>query len=124
MSSFFSVPGAQKKRKRNHDGPASKRPGRPRPAKPQTAPKTKVNRDDEISGSESESEAADHGDASPSDSDESERDETVAQKRLRLASQYLSRVREEVEATGWDAEQIVRNVPIIYGVRSKLRKQP
>ncbi|KAI3323122.1 WD40 repeat-like protein [Xylariaceae sp. AK1471] len=110
MSSFFSVPGAQKKRKRDHDGPASKRLARPRPAKPQASMKKKVERDDEISGSDSESEPAEDVEASASDSGESEHDETAAQKRLRLASQYLSRVREEVEATGWDAEQIDKDM--------------
>ncbi|KAI0446604.1 WD40-repeat-containing domain protein [Xylaria telfairii] len=118
MSSFFSLPGAQKKRKRDNDGPVSKRPARPRPAtKSQPAPKKQVRRaerDDEISSgsdAESGSEPAedDDVDVSASDSDD-DHDETVAQKRLRLASQYLSRVREEVEATGWDAEQIDKDM--------------
>ncbi len=109
MSSFFSIPGAQKKRKRGNDGAAGKRPARPRPTtKPQAAPKKRVERDEEISsGSDSESEPAEEVDVSASESDEHEDGETAAQKRLRLASEYLSRVREEVEATGWDAEQIV-----------------
>ncbi|KAI1827535.1 WD40 repeat-like protein [Xylaria intraflava] len=113
MSSFFSVPGAQKKRKRDHDGSASKRQFRSRPAaKPQPAPKKRVKRDDdeEISEGDSESEPADDADAPASESDESEHDETAAQKRLRLATQYLSRVRDEVEATGWDAEQIDKDL--------------
>jgi len=114
MSSFFSVPGAQKKRKRDHNGPSSKRPARParsaqsRPAKPQAAPKEQVERDEEISGSDSEFDSAEEVDEPVSESEESDRDETAAQKRLRLASQYLEQVRDEVEATGWDAEQIVR----------------
>lgn len=110
MSSFFSVPGAQKKRKRDNDGPAPKRPARPRPAKPKAAPKKRVERDEEISGSDSESGLAEDDvvDVSGSESDEDNHDETAAQKRLRLATQYLSQVREEVEATGWDAEEIVR----------------
>ncbi|KAI0408157.1 WD40 repeat-like protein [Xylaria palmicola] len=114
MSSFFSVP-SQKKRKRDNDGPASKRPARPRPTtKPQAAPKKRVERDEEISsGSDSDlgSEPAEDDDVSAAESDESEHEnETAAQKRLRLASQYLSRVREEVEATGWDAEQIDKDM--------------
>ncbi|KAI0120043.1 WD40 repeat-like protein [Nemania sp. FL0031] len=112
MSSFFSIPGAQKKRKRDNDGPVSKRPARPRPAKPKAAPKKRVERDEEISGSDSESGLAEDEDVevSGSESDEDDHDETAAQKRLRLATQYLSRVREEVEATGWDAEQIDKDM--------------
>lgn len=113
MSSFFSVPGAQKKRKRDNDGAAGRRISRPRPTtKPQAAPKKRVERverDEEISSeSDSEPQAADDVDGSASESDEDDKDETAAQKRLRLASEYLSRVRQEVEATGWDAEEIVR----------------
>lgn len=112
MSSFFSIPGAQRKRKRENDGPVGRKPTRPRPttkSRPAAAPKKKVERDEDISsGSESEREPAEDIDVSASDSDSDEAGETAAEKRLRLASQYLSRVREEVEATGWDAEQIVR----------------
>ncbi|KAF2969809.1 hypothetical protein GQX73_g3735 [Xylaria multiplex] len=115
MSSFFSIPGAQKKRKRDNDGAVGKRPARPRPTtKSQVAPKKRVERvddDDEISsGSDSGSQPAEDDDAFESESDESDNDETAAQKRLRLASEYLSRVREEVEATGWDAEQIDKDM--------------
>ncbi|KAI1199565.1 WD40 repeat-like protein [Nemania serpens] len=113
MSSFFSIPGAQKKRKRDSDGPTSKRPARPRrPTKPQAAPKKRVERDEEISGSDSDLEPGEDVDVPASEPDESEgeRDETAAQKRLRLATQYLSRVREEVEATEWDAEQIDKDM--------------
>ncbi|KAI0540964.1 WD40-repeat-containing domain protein [Xylaria digitata] len=115
MSSFFSIPGAQKKRKRDNDGAAGKRPARPRPTtKSQAAPKKRVERDDDddeiSSGSESGSQPAEDNDAFESGSDESDNDETAAQKRLRLASEYLSRVREEVEATGWDAEQIDKDM--------------
>ncbi|KAI1809164.1 WD40 repeat-like protein [Poronia punctata] len=117
MSSFFTVPGAQKKRKREHDGPANKRPGRPgrpaqsRPAKPQAAAKKQhVERDEEISGSDSELDSAAEPEEPVSESEESDREETAAQKRLRLATQYLSQVRDEVEATGWDAEQIDKDM--------------
>ncbi|KAI1429465.1 WD40-repeat-containing domain protein [Xylaria sp. FL1777] len=113
MSSFFSIPGAQRKRKRDNDGAAGKRPARPRPTtKPQAAgPKKRVERDEEISsGSDSGSEPADDVDVFASESESDDDDETAAQKRLRLASEYLSRVREEVEATGWDAEQIDKDM--------------
>ncbi|KAI1312867.1 WD40-repeat-containing domain protein [Xylaria venustula] len=112
MSSFFSIPGAQKKRKRGNDGAAGKRPARPRPTtKPPAAPKKRVEQDEEISsGSDDESEPAEDIDVSASESEEEDKDETAAQKRLRLASDYLSRVRDEVEATGWDAEQIDKDM--------------
>ncbi|TGJ86478.1 hypothetical protein E0Z10_g2298 [Xylaria hypoxylon] len=116
MSSFFSIPGAQKKRKRDNDGTVGKRPARPRPTtKPQAAPKKqkRVERDDDdeiSSGSDSGSDPAEDVDVSASESDEGENGETAAQKRLRLASEYLSQVREEVEATGWDAEQIDKDM--------------
>ncbi|KAI1284570.1 WD40-repeat-containing domain protein [Xylaria sp. FL0933] len=112
MSSFFSIPGAQKKRKRDNDGAASKRPTRPRPTtKPPAAPRKRAEQDEEISsGSDSDLEPGDDVNVSASESEEDDRDETAAQKRLRLASEYLSRVREEVEATGWDAEQIDKDM--------------
>ncbi|KAI2643481.1 WD40 repeat-like protein [Xylaria nigripes] len=114
MSSFFSVPKVQNKRKRDHDGPARKTQSQPRHAvKSRPAPKKRVEReedDEEISQSDSESEPADDVENSASESDESDREETAAQKRLRLASQYLSRVRDEVKATGWDAEQIDKDL--------------
>ncbi|KAI1180944.1 WD40 repeat-like protein [Nemania sp. FL0916] len=118
MSSFFSIPGSHKKRKRDHDGSANRRPARPRRPGPTSQPRAaapkRVERDEEISESDSDLEAAEDEDANASvseeDEDEDERDETAAQKRLRLATQYLSRVREEVEATGWDAEQIDKDM--------------
>ncbi|KAI1367397.1 WD40-repeat-containing domain protein [Xylaria arbuscula] len=112
MSSFFSVPGAQKKRKRDNDGAAGRRTARPRPTtKPQAAPKKRVEQDEEISSeSDSDPQSADDVEGSASESDEDDKDETAAQKRLRLASEYLSRVRQEVEATGWDAEEIDKDM--------------
>ncbi|KAI0977329.1 WD40-repeat-containing domain protein [Xylaria arbuscula] len=113
MSSFFSIPGAQKKRKRDNDGAAGKRPARPRPTtKPAAVPKRRVEQDEEISSGsdDDESEPIEDVDVSASESEEEDNDETAAQKRLRLASDYLSRVRDEVEATGWDAEQIDKDM--------------
>ncbi|KAK5630720.1 hypothetical protein RRF57_006435 [Xylaria bambusicola] len=91
MSSFFSVARAQKKRKRENDGAAGRRTARPRPTtKPQAAPKKQVERDEEISSeSDDDSQPAENVDGSVSESDEDDKDETAAQKRLRLASEYL-----------------------------------
>ncbi|KAI1075239.1 WD40 repeat-like protein [Whalleya microplaca] len=117
MSSFFTVPGAQKKRKRAPvtDVPkkraaisnkTSKAPSRPAPP-----PKKRVERDESISGSDSES----VDDAVPyeshgSDSDSENEGETAAEKRLRLAERYLENVRQEVDDTGFDAEEIDRDI--------------
>ncbi|KAI1331916.1 WD40 repeat-like protein [Xylariaceae sp. FL0255] len=117
MSSFFTVPGAQKKRKRtNNDGPsARKRPAGAsvvkRPSKPQPSKRVeRETRDDESISSGSE-DAEDPGHVEdPGSGSESERDETAAEKRLRLAEAYLSKVREDVDTTGFDAEEIDKDM--------------
>ncbi|KAI8633115.1 WD40 repeat-like protein [Xylariaceae sp. FL1651] len=113
MSSFFTVPGAQKKRKRaTTDGPSRKRASGARPARSQASGK-RVERDEEIlseSGSDEHIEDTEDDGASTSSSDDSEHEETAAEKRLRLASQYLSRVRDEVDTTGFDAEEIDKDM--------------
>ncbi|KAK8110530.1 component of the u3 snoRNP complex [Apiospora kogelbergensis] len=87
MSSFFTIPGAQKKRKRRPE------------------------RDDEsISGSsESEDGAFDEPEASEEGSDSENEGETAAEKRLRLASRYLENVKEQVEV-GFNAEDVDRDI--------------
>jgi ribosomal RNA-processing protein 9 len=132
MSSFFTAPGAQNKRKRQTSaaggpkkrlatssnsvpvhksaGKANKRPGN-------TAPQKQiVDRDSSISGSESED------DDFPDDEDEfngidddtsvSEGEgETAAERRLRLAERYLDNVKGEVrDEYGFDAEEIDRDL--------------
>ncbi|KAL2157570.1 hypothetical protein VTH06DRAFT_5948 [Thermothelomyces fergusii] len=137
MSSFFTVPGTQKKRKRpaaaetapkkrlaTTKSPASK-PSSKGPANAAAAaPKKKkvVERDESISGSdlesdESEDDVGDRSDRSGSsggDSDESDAEgETAAEKRLRLAQRYLEKTRKEVELEdeyAFDAEQIDRDL--------------
>ncbi|KAI1468484.1 WD40 repeat-like protein [Daldinia caldariorum] len=116
MSSFFSVPGAQKKRKRAPaiDGP-KKRVATTKtsktPSKPAPTPRKRVERDESISGSESESEdGVEQPDAPGSDSESENEGETAAEKRLRLAERYLENVRQEVDETGFNAEDIDRDI--------------
>ncbi|KAI0167064.1 WD40 repeat-like protein [Hypoxylon sp. FL1284] len=117
MSSFFTIPGAQKKRKRApaSDAPkkrvaTSKSSSKP-PAKPAPMLKKRVERDESISGSESESDDAIDRPGTPESGSESENEgETAAEKRLRLAERYLENVRQEVDETGFDAEEIDRDI--------------
>ncbi|OTB05794.1 hypothetical protein M426DRAFT_56231 [Hypoxylon sp. CI-4A] len=121
MSSFFTVPGAQKKRKRapitdapkkrlatSESSKSSKPPSKPGPA---PAPKKRVERDESISGSESESDGGIDDEEAHDSSSESEREgETAAEKRLRLAERYLDNVRQEVDEAGFDAADIDRDI--------------
>lgn len=129
MSSFFSVPGAQKKRKRA-DGPEQSKKriapsksskGAPaRPAKPGPAnagARKRAERDESISGSsdsdeggEDDFEGVSH-DGSQSDASDSDGEvETAAEKRLRLAEQYLENIKEHVDEAGFDAADIDRDL--------------
>ncbi|KAI5862834.1 WD40 repeat-like protein [Durotheca rogersii] len=122
MSSFFTASAAHKKRKRAPaaDVPkkriATSRPSKPTPKTPSNPPKPavprrRVERDESISGSDSESEdAADGYGASESETDLENEGETAAEKRLRLAERYLENVRQEVDDTGFDAEEIDRDI--------------
>ncbi|KAK2882729.1 hypothetical protein FQN49_000041 [Arthroderma sp. PD_2] len=116
MSSFFTLPASQRKRKREDrvGAPVTKKRGVISKGAPQTGDKSRRqgDRDESISGSESEgderSEAAAGSDAeSLSGSDE---DESAAERRLRLAEQYLHNVREEVDEVGFDAADIDRDL--------------
>ncbi|KAI0379959.1 WD40 repeat-like protein [Hypomontagnella monticulosa] len=116
MSSFFTIPGAQKKRKRAPatDLPkkrvATSKSARP-PSKPAPAPKKRIERDESISGSDSESDdGIEENDDSGSSSDSENEGETAAEKRLRLAERYLENVRQEVDETGFNAEDIDRDI--------------
>ncbi|KAH7033327.1 WD40-repeat-containing domain protein [Microdochium trichocladiopsis] len=121
MSSFFTVPGAQKKRKRapGAENPKKKAaPSRaPRGGQPKvSAPsRRQAERDDEsISGSDDDSDdgPVDNdqvmGDGPGSDSENE--GETAAEKRLRLAERYLENVRQEVDEAGFDAADIDRDI--------------
>ena len=123
MSSFFTLPGGPKKRKRIQDAteapkkrqatskaPSSKQPrAKPAHRKPQ--------KDESISGSEDDSGSASAAELSDAEVEsESEvsvsGEETAASRRLRLAEQYLTNIRNEVEDNeiGFDAEEIDRDL--------------
>lgn len=120
MSSFFTAPKVQKKRKRpdTAEAPkkriaASKDSGKP-PTKVNPAAKRRVERDESISGSESDDDVSDDlpgHDLGDEESEASEAEgETAAERRLRLAERYLDNVRQEVDEYGFDAEEIDRDL--------------
>lgn len=133
MSSFFTAPKSQKKRKRVtiSDPPkkriaTSKAGGRLSSAghrAKELAIKKKQrgngNDDDSISGSESDRNGGqykrhgglDNGELSSQDSDSEHEGETIAEKRLRLAERYLESVKSDVqEEYGFDAAEIDREI--------------
>lgn len=117
MSSFFTLPASQRKRKREDRvaAPGSKKRGvavngdsRGKQSSQRQA------RDESISGSESdedegsvESGLSDEDGATSDDSDEGE---TGADRRLKLAERYLDNIREEVDEVGFDAAEIDRDL--------------
>ena len=112
MSSFFTVPASQRKRKRADDrgGKPAKRRGVERTQRPKQQAEREATRipdrgkDDSISGSASEDEVEPE---TPEDSeDSSEEGETATERRVRLAQKYLSNLKEEVEETGYDAQDL------------------
>jgi ribosomal RNA-processing protein 9 len=115
MSSFFTVPGSQRKRKRNENTVAvsKKRNVAPATAQSAKAPR-RAERDESISGSdESDDERGtgffDDGDESSGSS--GEEGETAAEKRLRLAERYLENIRNEVQDDGgFDAAEIDKDL--------------
>ncbi|KAF2239331.1 WD40 repeat-like protein [Viridothelium virens] len=119
MSSFFTTPASQKKRKRTDpsQAPSQKRrnvtSANKSGARPPPASKRRQARDESISGSDSDDEGprGPQDDASIEGSEESEyENETAAERRLRLAEQYLENVREEVDEVGFDAAEIDRDL--------------
>ncbi|ODH50957.1 hypothetical protein GX48_02918 [Paracoccidioides brasiliensis] len=118
MSSFFTLPASQRKRKRDDRvaAPGSKKRGvagkGSKGAEDGEQREQRKQRDESISGSES-----DDGDLSQSEdsideeegSEESE-DETAADRRLKLAERYLENIREEVDEVGFDAAEIDRDL--------------
>ncbi|TKA65715.1 hypothetical protein B0A55_09767 [Friedmanniomyces simplex] len=111
MSSFFTAPASQRKRKRpQNDGPATAK----RDAPPT---KRKEQRDESISGSEvsdDDARAEDYGGSQDGDSESETED--VAAKRIRLAEQYLANTQKEVlveegfDAADVDAENLRRRM--------------
>ncbi|KAF2842741.1 WD40 repeat-like protein [Patellaria atrata CBS 101060] len=115
MSSFFTLPASQRKRKRpeGSTAPSSKRrtasssagPRQNRPAK------ARKERDKSISVSEDDSDEDDHARSpNPASEEESDDEETAAERRLRLAEQYLENIREEVDEAGFDAADIDKDL--------------
>ncbi|KAL9584556.1 MAG: hypothetical protein Q9212_002047 [Teloschistes hypoglaucus] len=118
MSSFFTTPASQKKRKRQDAPgvPSSKKQRNTRDdsnaAKSTRTRPARAARDESISGSGSEGDGS--GRISDEDvessSDSGSEEETGAQRRLRLAEQYLENIKGEVETVGFDAEEIDRDL--------------
>ena len=108
MSSFFTLPRSQKKRKRvDTEARADKRT-----KSVKRSPKSRVERDESISGSESDEGRAQRvSDAKIERDESSSEDETAAERRLRLAEQYLENIKSDVHAeVGFDAEEIDRDL--------------
>lgn len=115
MSSFFTTPASQKKRKRD-DISAAQLPAKKKKVTLKRGDlkisSRKTARDESISGSGSE------GDDTPRGADDNEilssvsgsEDETGAERRLRLAEQYLENIKGETETFGFDAEEIDRDL--------------
>lgn len=110
MSSFFTLPGSTKRKRADGSGNKSKK------VRQSNAPSESVKRlrkprdEDEIS-SESEDETARGPVRSDEEDSEKEFDgETAAERRLRLAQQYLDNIREEVDEVGFDAAEIDRDL--------------
>ncbi|KAF2142067.1 uncharacterized protein K452DRAFT_206908, partial [Aplosporella prunicola CBS 121167] len=100
MSSFFTAPASQRKRKRT----SAAAPDRPKTQRRR--------REDSISSEDSDQgdhpDNDDHGDTDDTASDAA--DETAAERRLRLAERYLDNIREEVDEAGFDAAEIDRDL--------------
>ncbi|KAL8773113.1 MAG: hypothetical protein Q9209_001789 [Squamulea sp. 1 TL-2023] len=114
MSSFFTTPASQKKRKRDDTLIAQSATKKKKVtvagagSKPGSKKLAKAARDESISGSGSEDDEGPrilNGDEVLSSQSESE-DETGAERRLRLAEQYLENIKGETQTVGFDAEDI------------------
>jgi ribosomal RNA-processing protein 9 len=117
MSSFFTTPASQRKRKRT-EAPSNafkKRNVAPTTSRPAKGPRRRE-REESITGSESsDDEEEEEGSKFFEDQEESETSEdekeTAAEKRLRLAERYLENIRNEVEdPVGFDAADIDRDL--------------
>ena len=101
MSSFFTLPASQKKRKRPQaPGDAPAKSGKPT--------RRRETRDESISGSDISDDDAAEDDFSGSESEDEElKNEDPAAKRIRLAEQYLANTQKEVlELGGFDAADV------------------
>ncbi|KAI5298929.1 pre-rRNA processing protein [Ascosphaera atra] len=117
MSSFFTLPASEKKRKRA-DAAAAPRPTKRAGSKQQSAAPSKRSKsaqdDESISGSDIDEDIesqAGSGSGEEEGSQSESEDETAADRRLRLAERYLENVKEEVEGDyGFDAAEIDRDL--------------
>jgi ribosomal RNA-processing protein 9 len=126
MSSFFTAPGLQKKRKRIEASNAPKKRIATSKDNPRSSdrngsksanklPKKQIERDESISGSESEDDDSIGSDSELTGSESSEESEkegglSAADQRRRLAERYLDNVRQQVDETGFDAADIDRDL--------------
>ena len=119
MSSFFTLPASQRKRKRDNEITDSSSKRRTHissaQAKSQSTKATRVDRDDPISGSESDENThkrtnGEGYESSQGSSESEDDDETGAERRLRLAERYLENIKGEVNEAGFDAEEIDRDL--------------
>ena len=117
MSSFFTNPASQKKRKREETNiaPSIKRrnTSSKASAKPTKETPARARRDESISSSVSEDEprrkkGSDEEVVSVDESEDEE--ETGAERRLRLAEQYLQKLKTGIDEIGFDAEDIDRDL--------------
>ncbi|KAL8643830.1 MAG: hypothetical protein Q9226_008095 [Calogaya cf. arnoldii] len=118
MSSFFTTPASQKKRKRDDALTAQSSAKKKKSfqgvvhSKSTNQKSTKAARDESISGSGTEDDDTPrrvNDDEVPS-SESEDGDETGAERRLRLAEQYLENIKGETETVGFDAEDIDRDL--------------
>ena len=115
MSSFFTLPASQRKRKRAATTEVPNEIGKPSASRLHTKPRgyKSSKRDESISSGASEDEArptADDGQQIASSDESQDDDETAAERRLRLAEQYLDNIKGEVDDAGFDAEEIDRDL--------------
>ncbi|KAL3481655.1 WD40-repeat-containing domain protein [Aspergillus californicus] len=114
MSSFFTLPASQRKRKREDrsGAPATKKRSVDADGDVRNkSGKRNAERDESISGSDDEDIQGVAARASDEDSSsESDEGETAADRRLKLAERYLDNVRDEVDDYGFDAEEIDRDL--------------
>ena len=116
MSSFFTTPASLRKRKRddaNLTTSIKRRSTSKTDAKQQTKKSARSRRDESITSSGSDDEAIRKrvNDAEVLSESESEvDDETGAERRLRLAEQYLENIKGEVDEVGFDAEEIDKDL--------------
>ena len=111
MSSFFTTPASQRKRKRLDAN--STVPRKRNTTASQSKAPARTEREDSITESESsDAERANVFDENEDDSETSDdENETAAEKRLRLAQRYLDNLRGEVEEeVGFDAAQIDKDL--------------